>query len=166
MEKRSLPVTFPKHRGLFNFSELLKAIREWYVRDDFTFHIQKHAFKIPTPLGSEQEIKFHGEKKVTGYVSFHIDAFIRVWDLRDVEIIKDGKKIKTNDGRVAIEITPTLVLDWQKRFGGSKFLQFLQDILHKYVLRYKISDYWEDKIMFKVVQLAKIIKERFGYEVA
>ena len=165
MEMRSAPTMYVKYRGIFNLSEVLQAIREWYRADDYEFHLKKHKFKIPSPAGAEQEIDMHGEKKVTDYVRFHIDVFMRCWDLRDVELVKDGQKIKTNDGKIAIEISGKYELDWQKRFEGNKFLQALQDFYHDYIIKWKIKDYWEDMHLLKMEQLRRRIKEKIGHEV-
>jgi len=160
------PVTFIKHRGFFNYSELLQAIRKWYIDDDYDMlNIPMYKQKFPSATGVEHEFKMHGEKKVTEYVKFHMVIFVRVYDLRDVEIIRDGKKVKLQEGKVQVEVSPVLDLDWQKRFGGSKFLQALEEFYRKYIIKYTIVDYWEDVVLLKAAQLSKVIKESLGQEV-
>jgi hypothetical protein len=163
--KYNVATDFVKHRGIFSFSELLQGIRKWYVDDDYEFHIIAHKFKIPSPLGAEHEIEIHGEKKVTDYVRYHIDIFMKFYDVRDVELIKDGQKLKMNDGKLLIEIKCDLEFDWQQRFGGSKFLQALHDFYRNYIIKYKIKDYWEDILLLKMGELKRVIKEKIGLEV-
>lgn len=170
MVEYDLPVTLVKHRGFFDFFVLLQSIRKWFVDDDFdTFNIPLHLQKFPGITGVEHLIKIHGEKKITEYVKFHIDVQIRVVNMREVEIIREGKKFKTQDGSLDIEIVPKLELDWQKRFSGPKpwkgFLEALDVFYRKYIIKYKISDYWEDMILMKSTQLARVIKETIGQEI-
>jgi len=170
MHKAVLPVTLIKHRGFFNYSKLLQSVRHWYIDDDYeVLDMPKFKQKYPSPTGTEYELEIHGEKKVTEYVKFHIDVFMRIYNLRDIEIIQEGKKIKLQDGQVQIEVRPILELDWQKRFSGpgwwGKFLQELDEFYRKYIIKYKIGDYWEDMVLIKGTQLARVIKEALGQEV-
>ena len=165
-----MPVTLVKHRGFFDYSKLLQSIRRWYVADDFdVLNMPTYKTKFPTPTGQEHELKFHGEKNVTEYVRYHVDIFMRVYNLRDIEIIQEGKKMKLQDGQVQIEVIPKLELDWQKRFSGpppwKKFLTALDEFYRSYIIKYKIGDYWEDMLLLKAAQLVRVIKDALGQEV-
>ena len=165
-----VPVTLVKHRGFFNYSNVLQAIRKWYVDDDYdVLNMPMYKQKFPTPTGVEHEVKIHGEKNVTEYVKFHMDIFLRVYNLRDIEIIQDGKKMKLQDGQVQVEVIPKLELDWQKRFIGpepwKKFLKALDEFYRNYIIKYKIVDYWEDMVLIKAGQLVRVLKEALGQEV-
>ncbi|OYT32724.1 hypothetical protein DRJ22_01385 [Candidatus Woesearchaeota archaeon] len=165
-KKRKFPAIIIKHRGFFNLEKVLKTITNWFNEEDFEdFDITDYKYKIPSPAGAEYEIRMKGQKKVTGYVMFEIEVILWVYDLREVELIKDGEKIKTNEGRIIIEVFPVLILDWQKRFGGNKFLQRLQDFYHNYIIKYKIADYWDDMCLIKAGQLVKFVQESLSQEV-
>lgn len=164
------PVTLITHRGFFNYSELLQAVRKWYIDEDFdTLDMPMYKQKFPTTSGTEHEFKMVGKKNVTEYVQFEIEFSFRVYNMRDIELIQDGKKIKLQDGQVWINVIPVLTLDWQKRFEGpkpwKKFLEILDDFYRNYVIKYTIVDHWEDIVLLKGGQLARIIKEKLGQEV-
>lgn len=168
--KEDFPVTLIKHRGFFNYSALLQSMRKWFVDDDYdVLNIGMHKQKGITPMGVEHEFKMHGDKAVTEYIRFHIDIVMRIYNMRDVEIIQDGKKLKLQDGQVQIEVIPALEFDWQNRFVGPKpwrnFLDALDKFYRKYIIKYKIGDYWEDMLLLKAAQLSKVIKENLGQEV-
>ena len=170
MPEFDLPVTLVKHRGFFDYSKLLQAIRQWYVSDDYdVLNMPMYKQKFPTTTGVEHEFKIHGEKNVTEYVRFHMDIFMRVYNMRDIEIIHEGKKMKLQDGQVQIEVIPKLELDWQKRFSGpppwKKFLAALDEFYRNYIIKYKIADYWEDLLLLKGAQLVRVIKDALGQEV-
>jgi hypothetical protein len=152
-----------KHKGIFDLSEILQGIKGWFEGEYFKVHYPKHKLKQPAG-GWEHEMEIYGERKMNEYVKFKITLFIRLYDIKDVEIIKDGKKIKTNSGRITVDISGEIELDFENRFGGSKFLQALQDFYHKYIIKQDIGDYWEDDIMLKMVNLGKLIREKCQQE--
>jgi len=159
-----------KHRGFFDYSKLLQNVRKWFIDEDFDMlDMPMYKQKFPTPTGTEHEFKMKAEKNVTEYVKYKIEFFMRVYNMRDVEIIQDGKKIKVQDGQVWIDILPILELDWQKRFKGPKpwadFLKALDEFYRNYIIKYKIVDYWEDMCFLKAGQLGRIVKETLGQEV-
>lgn len=170
MLEYDLPVTTVKHRGFFDYSKVQQAIRQWYVDDDYdTFDFKAYKQKFPTPTGTEHEVEITGSKKVTEYVKFRIDVFMRVYNMRDVELVQGGKKVRMQEGQVQVEVRPFLTLDWQFRFEGRgvwrKFLKSLEQFYNKYIIKYKIGDYWEDMILAKSGQLAGVIRSALGQEV-
>jgi len=167
--KQPLPSTLIRHRGFFNYEDLLKDIRAWFADEEYVFQIPSYTKKFPEPTGTEHQLKMKGEKKVTGYVKFNLDIVLRVYNMRDIEIIQEGKKLQVQDGQIMVQISPTLELDWQNRFTGpepwKKFLEGLDVFFRTYIIRYKIADYWEDMIMLKGTQLAKAVKTSLGQEI-
>ena len=169
-QKYDLPVTLIKHRGFFNYSDVLQAIRKWYVDDDFdVLNMPMYKQKFPTPTGTEHEFALTGYKNVTEYVRFHMTVELRVYNMRDIEIIQDGKKLKLQDGQIQFALLPVIEFDWQSRFKGpppwKNFIKALDDFYRSYIIKYTIVDYWEDILLLKTGQLAKIIKETLGQEV-
>jgi len=168
--KYQLPCTYIKHRGFFNYAELLQKVRQWFIDDDFeVLNVPIYKQKFPAPTGVEHELTMHGEKTVTEYVKYHIDVMIRAMNMRDIEIIHEGKKMKMQEAQLQIEIIPVIEFDWQKRFQGpapwKNFLKALDEFYRKHIIKYKIDDYWEDMVLLKASQLARVIKETLGEEV-
>lgn len=158
MTKISTPSINIKHKGIFDLSDVLQGIKKWFEGDEFKVHYPKHKLKQPVG-GWEHEMEIYGERKMNEYVKFKITLFIRLYDIKDIEVIKDGKKVQTNSGRITVDISGEIELDYENRFGGSKFLQALQDFYHKYIIKQDIGDYWEDEIMLRIVNLGKFIRE-------
>lgn len=163
MSKHDMPNTIVKHKGLMNFPKVIESVRSWLVDEGYTVDEAKHKVK-KDPAGSEYEIEFAADRKINEYVKYYFKVVIRAWGVRTVEITKEGQKTKTFDGRVHVEVFPQYELDWQGRFGGSKFLQGLQDFYHKYIIYRDINDEWEDNLLLKSVQLIRSIREVFGHE--
>ena len=161
VRKAQLPVIYLKHRGLFNHSQLVKGIQQWLVDNNYKFHAPKYKLKA-----SEAEYEIEGERDVTEYVRFRIMLHIWARDITDVEIVKDGEKKKMQDGYIQMEITGTLEMDYNARFGGNKFMQWLQDFYHDYIIKQTIGDVWEDDLFLKLNQLTGAIKSILGTEVS
>jgi len=162
-EKLSLPMMTIRHRGFFSQPDLLKVIQGWLMSDGWFPNV---IFKEKAAtLGKDFYILINAGKKMSEYVKFDLEVLIKIYGLREVELIKDGKKIKTGEGHVQIELVPTIELDWQNRFNGNKFLQALHDLLRNHILKYKISDYWEDMMIMNMEDLARKIRDSLGQEV-
>lgn len=153
-----------KYVGVMDFASFLKAMHHWYIDHEYEFHETVYKHKVPTPAGAEQEIKWTGWRKITPYVRYWVDVFIHTWDMQTVDIVKDGKKVKGVKCRLLVEFSGKVELDWSERFGGSVFLQNLQDWYHKYILKKDIEDIWEDELYYRVLSLYSIAKKSLEIE--
>ncbi len=153
------PTIFIKHKGYFSFSKLMQDMKQWYDENYYEFHVNKHKHKA-----TEEEIGCYGERKVNDYLRYKLEIDMRVWELKEVEIVQDGKTVKKNYGRVGIHFKPSYTLDYEERFGKSKFLQAVQDFYHKYIIKRKIEDYWEDELFMQAGDLIRVIKTALEYE--
>ena len=90
---------------------------------------------------------------------------MHVHNMNDVEIIKDGQKIKTSEAQVWVKIDPILELDWQDNFKGGKFMKWLDKIFREKILKYKIGDYWEDIALAEGVSMAGAVRNALGVEI-
>src|SRR3989344_221844 len=118
------PVTYIRQKGYFDWADLLKSIRGWLKDEFYNVEETKHKHKP-----NEQEVEMSGFRKLNEYVKYYFDIKIRTENVAIVELIKDGKTVKTQEGNVWIELSARMELDWQRRFGGSEFLQSLQNLL-------------------------------------
>lgn len=164
MVSHPMPITYIKHRGFLDVSKLIQSVRGWFVSNRYDFHFSKQKYTGPAGA-AEQELEMFGERKMTEYVQFKITLLMRIWDLKEVEVVKDGEKIKATTGRIAIELGGELMLDYRNRFGGNKFLQGLQDFYHKYIIKATIEEVWEEGWFLYVVDLGKLIRKQFQHEV-
>lgn len=164
MVSHGMPTTYIKHKGFLDVSKLIQSVRGWFISNRYDFHFSKEKYAGPA-TSAEQELELFGEREMTEYVKFKITLLMRIWDLKEVEVVKDGEKIKATTGRIAIELGGELILDYRKRFGGNKFLQGLQDFYHKYIIKATIEEVWEEGWFLHVVDLGKLIRKQFQHEV-
>lgn len=165
-----MPVPFPlpdirvKYRGVFDYDNLMHSMRQWIVDSGYEFEELQYKHKVPSPAGYEQEIRWRAWRKVTGYVRYSIFIFFHIWDIKDLDVIKDNKKVKMWSGRVMIEINGLVELDWAGYFekGNSKFLLGLRDWIHKFFMFNKIMGGYTDEHYYRMYKLHLVAKQALG----
>lgn len=143
-----------KYNGFFNFGELVKFFKSWLKKNYYIVVEKKHKFEP-----SEQEVEFLGFRKPNDYVIYSIEVNAKTEDVKEVEIIKEGKKLNMQQGKLLITFNGKMKLDWQKRFKNHKFLTLLQDFYHKYIIREKIEDEWFDSFEKKYFEFRAEVKK-------
>jgi len=94
----------------------------------------------------EITIEWVGTRKITDYFKYEIKAKYEINALKEVEIIRDGNKVKTNTGSVKISLKGTLIRDYDGKFETSGFQKFMRSIYEKWVIPARIEEY-EEKLI-------------------
>ena len=83
-----------KYSGIFDLKGLYGTITEWFI--DYGFYLEEPSWKhkVPSPSGAEQEIEFTGWKKINEYVIYWVELYIHIYDLVDVDFLKESVKNK------------------------------------------------------------------------
>lgn len=162
----AIPGGFPvviKYQGIFDYEGLYKLITDWYI--DYGFYLEEPVYKhkIPTPGGAEQEIEFTGWKKINEYVKYWIGLYIHAYNLKDVDVVKEGVKKRLSKAEIQIEIMPEVETDYPKMVD-SKFKKYLQEFWDKYLLKKDMDLIWSDQLYYIMYKLHTKIKEFLGME--
>ncbi|MDO8741074.1 MAG: hypothetical protein Q7J54_05885 [Candidatus Woesearchaeota archaeon] len=156
-----------KKVGIVDLDGLYRLMHRWYVDRNYYFEEPTYKHKVPSPAGAEEEFEWFGWRKMNDYVKYWILAYMHFYEMKEVEIIKDGKKKKMIRARVYIEVWGTMEWDWQKRWQGSKFLENVRKFMDQYffMTRDKIgSSVWGDRLMYVAMKLHSEIKEHLEME--
>ncbi len=167
MVSLSRPMPFPmniKYRGVFDFDGLYRMMVDWFENQGYEFQETTYKHKVPSPMGAEQELGWFAWRKVNAYVKYWVKISFHIWDMKEVEVIRDGKKKKMLSARMHIEFSGYVELDWQKTFSGNKFLVALQDWMNKYVLHKTITGTWEDELYYRIHKLFYLTKQYLNME--
>ncbi|MFH1054101.1 MAG: hypothetical protein V1740_06805 [Candidatus Woesearchaeota archaeon] len=160
--KFPLPIARIKYRGLFDYKELTNNMRRWFIDSNYEFNEGTYKHKVPSPAGYEQELKWKAERKVTGYVLYRIKVYFHIWDIKEVDVVKDSKKKKMWDARVLIEMDGEVELDWNNYFEKGKFLEGIREWINKYLLFTKIQGGWTDELYYHIYKLHLVTKQSLG----
>jgi len=145
-EKETIFSSTIKYVGVFLFKDFYKFCYEW-IKEEMGMDPLSEIKYEEKLKGDEKEliIKWKGEKKLTDYFRFDTEVRFDIKALKNIEIVQNGKKIKTNDGSVKINIKGILVRDYKGKFEMSAFKKFLRSIYEKWVIPARIEEY-EGKI--------------------
>ncbi len=145
-EKETVFSSTIKHEGIFSFRDFYKFCYEW-VKEEIVMDPLSETKYEEKLKGDEKGIvvEWKGEKELTDYFRFDAKIKFEIKALKNIEITQSGKKIKTNDGSVKINIKGILVRDYKGKFEMSAFNKFLRSIYEKWVIPTRIEEY-EGKI--------------------
>lgn len=160
----SLPTVRMKYKGVFDFYGLLKEMQNWFILQDYKHYEKQYKHKVPSPAGAEQEIEWMAQTNATEYVRYQIDIFFHIYDMKDVEVVKDGKKQKMQFARMLIEMDGKIIFDWQNRFSDSPFSRFLQKLYHDFVFKKDMFFYYDDQLYYRIYKLQRLAKDYIGLD--
>lgn len=150
-----------EYKGIFDLEGLYKMIIKWLQDRSYEFHEKIYKHK-PGDVGKQQEMKWEAWQKWDEYIRFWFTLHIHVWDMLDVEVVKDNQTIKMIKGRIRIQINGKIDRDYQGRWNKSKNIRRLRDFFDKYVIFKDMSSVWGDLMHYKLVKLQNEIKEYLG----
>jgi len=145
-EKDTLFSSKIKYSGIFNFADFYNFCYDWLTQETGLDMVEsKYAEKLSGD-SKNIDIEWSGSKKLTDYFRFDVAVKFKIVALTPVEIVKDGKKIKTNKGGAEVSIKGILVRDYQGKFETTAFKKFLRSIYEKWVITSRIEQF-EGKVM-------------------
>jgi len=87
-----------KYEGLFNASELYKLIDTWFREKAFDRRELRNEEQV-RPEGKYIELVLMPWKKISDYARHVIRLEIRMHNLKEVVVERDGHRVKMNQGR-------------------------------------------------------------------
>ncbi len=160
--ERAFPII--KFQGIIDYNGFLKAVRGWIAGHGYEFHEKSVKYKVPVPTGAEIELEWWGWKKINSYIRFELNLFFHIFDLHDVEVVRNGKKQKLQHLRMLIETHGVCITDYSGRFGGSKLMIELGNFFEKYIIHKDIDAIYSDQIYYQVYKLHQLMKEYLDFE--
>ena len=146
-----------KNTGLFEFPDFYKFCYEWLTQEtDLEISEDKYKEKLS---GNSKfiNIEWTGTKKVTDYFKYKIKVEIIIENMTDVEVAKDGVKMKTNKGAVNVKVKGILVRDYNGKFETTATRKFMRSIYEKWIIASRIEQF-EDKLFGKCDEFLSQVK--------
>lgn len=154
-----------KFSGVFDYDQLYRGIYGWFKERFYDVHETAYKHKA-TSRGPEVEIAFKGERKQTEWIMYKVNVDLHIWDLADVEVVKDGKKQKLNKGRMTIVVNMEAVFDYAKRFEEKPLYIKLYNFLVEKVMWMKLMLGPVDTLYYEGYTLYTEIKKLLNMETA
>lgn len=152
-----------RYKGVFDINELYRIIYDWLISKGYVVHESKYKSISLQTGGKEKTFDWQANKKVTEFVMYWMYVHFQFQDIMEVEVIKDGKKVKLQKGLVMVRIEPALEFDFTERFGKTKLEGAIMTFMTKIMWKKKIDSLWEDKLRFKSYELMNVIKETLDF---
>src|SRR4030042_6064776 len=111
VEKDKIFSSKVKYEGVMDFKEFYKFCYKWLTEEtELDLVENKYSEKI-TGDAKGIKVEWTGTRKVTDYFKFQIEVKFEVLNLTNIEITREGKKIKMNNGIVEMTVKGTLLRD-------------------------------------------------------
>lgn len=148
--------------GLFDFKELYSFMYRYLTTEEYDIDEKEYTEKIK-PTGKEIFIEWRARRRISDYFRFYIQIVFIVLGMTEVEVQKDGTKLKFNRGEVRIDINAFLEKDYENRWETSPIAKFLRGIYDRYVIRGRILQY-ELKLREETINFSEQIKAFLAME--
>ncbi len=122
------------YEGIFSMPELYAIIDNWLREKGYDKMEKKNIEKI-TPEGKNIELLLQPWKKITDYAKIILNIRLIATGITEVEVEREGVKVKMNKGRVQVVFDGWLVTDWENRWEGKPIFFFLRQIFDRYVFK-------------------------------
>ena len=133
--------------GFFDFPGFYKFCYVW-LNEEKGFDLAETVYKEKIKGDAKElEIEWRGSSKITDYFKFEVKIEFRILGLTDVELVRDGQKIKTNKGDAEVKMKGVLVRDYDGKFEKNSTQKFLRSIYEKWIIPARIEEYEEKLIM-------------------
>ncbi len=122
------------YEGLFDATELLKMI-DWYFREKGYDKKEIKNVERVTPEGKYVEIVMMPWKKTTDYFKNEIKIRMIMSNLQEVEVEKDGTKMRLNQGRVHFVFDGYFTTDYENRWEQKPTFFFIRAVFDKFFFK-------------------------------
>lgn len=128
------------YEGLFDLNGLYRMISGWFYEKGYDWHEFKN-FEQVLSTGKDIEIEILPWKKTTRYFKNILRIRMRFVNVKDVEVEKEGVKVKVNHGKAMLVFDAYLVSDYEGKWDSKPILFFLGTLFDKYVFRKYFNTY-------------------------
>jgi hypothetical protein len=139
-EKQELVKEKADYTGFFNFTGMYSYAYNWLKNDEgYDVTEEKYSEKVS---GNKRDItvEWKCSKDMSDYYKIELKIRFVVTGLTEVDVEVDGKKTRTNQGKVEVEIKGTLIVDPDSTWDSSPSYKFFRDIYNKYIIPSRTKD--------------------------
>lgn len=143
-----------KMEGVYDLPRVYKVMKEYMIDRKYKYYEDKDITKM-RKKGVEVNFKAHGERKIDGYVRFDLTVEIESYYT---------KKVKYQDklmdrGITEIIVKGDMILDYKNEFAYNRWGRFLMTLYNKYIIRFKLPEFYAARMYGDMVGMHEAIKE-------
>ncbi|MBI4448825.1 hypothetical protein HY641_02240 [Candidatus Woesearchaeota archaeon] len=144
------------YEGLFSVSDLYRLIDEYFAKIGYD-KVEVKNVEVVKPEGKFIEIRLEPYKTITDYVRYVVSVRIICSEIKEVEIKRDGHKLRLNSGKAQIIVNGYLLTDWEGKWESKPVYYVLRALMNKYVFQ-PITGKYKGEIAQNCEQLVSNIK--------
>ncbi len=122
------------YKGLFSVRELYRLVDFWFMEKGYTKHELRSDEEV-TPTGKKIYVGKDPYRKISDYLKYVIRLEIQCSNVKEVDVEKDGKTVRLNQGDCAVFVTGYLVSDYEQKWEKNAMYYFIRGLFDKYVWR-------------------------------
>ncbi|PIN91151.1 hypothetical protein COU57_01760 [Candidatus Pacearchaeota archaeon CG10_big_fil_rev_8_21_14_0_10_32_14] len=135
-----------KHTGPFEFKEFYRWCYDFLGEETKLKVTEDRYIEKQGPEVKGLDIFWTGSREITHYFKFEVKIQWKILGMKDIEIQKEGQKIKMQTGSCEIKLKGTLVRDYKHQFEEANWKTPFRDIYNKWVIPARIEEF-EDKLI-------------------
>lgn len=137
-----------KFVGLFDFKEFYAFCYEWLsLETGLTVVEEEYSEKLKGNM-KDIEVKWVAFTKASDYFKYEIKIEFKLIAITEVEIVKDGVKMKMNKGEIGMKVKGILIKDYDGKFETNATMKVWRGIYEKWVISQRVKSF-EDKLVGK-----------------
>ncbi len=144
------------YQGLFNLTELYRLIDKFIAERGFDKYERFNEEKV-TPQGKDIDLLLEPSRQVSDYAKHKMKIRIFVKGLKEVEVEKDGIKVKLHQGKIKIEFSAMLVTDIEGKWENSPPFIVFRTLVDKYIYKGQ-SRFMEADLLQQTKHLKTLVK--------
>jgi hypothetical protein len=148
------------YEGLFSAKEFYRLVDSFMQEKNYNKKEVLNTEKVESS-GKFIDMEVEPYKKVSDYAKIVIRVRTKMFNVKEVEVEKDGHKLTLNQGKVNILIDGILQTDYENRWTNRPFWIFLRTIYDKFIYKTYI-DQFDNEVMRDVNQLHTQLKAFFN----
>jgi len=161
-----LPSMHIRYKGVWQMQHLYESMVDYLRKKKYKFHEKIYKHKHPSPFGVERQYCWQATREETEWMKFIIDVYMHTYDAHDVEVVmKDGKKEIFTKGRIWMEFSGNVEIDYEKRFDESSFYSHIKDWYNKYMMKKVYAQVIWDRLWYReLFKLRWLVKQQLKME--
>lgn len=145
MTERTLVIdqNFLTYDGLFDLAEFYRLLDSWFYEKGWDKYEHVNQEQV-TPEGRQIRLVLEPWKCITDYFKIIIRIKAHLHNVKDIEVEKEGQKVRLNQGEIKITFDGYVVSDRQGLWNKRPFFWFLTIIFNKYLFKehYNKAERW------------------------
>ncbi|HII29939.1 hypothetical protein COT48_03610 [Candidatus Woesearchaeota archaeon CG08_land_8_20_14_0_20_47_9] len=128
------------YEGIFSVADLFQVIENWLREKGYDKRETRNQEHVK-PSGRYIELLLEPWKKVSDYARLVIKMEIYMHDITDVDVEKDGRTLRLNNGKLSIVFFGFLETDYELRWEARPFYVFTRTFFDKLFYRAYTKEY-------------------------